>query len=229
MRVAAAVCCPDGKRSGAVLDWLGGLATVRSIITVEHRRQVAFAENLAVQRFLRTDLDALWFVANDLVPYKDTARVLEVDADIALGWSFMISSGAQKGVYANVFRERADSCSYDSLAPSGFGMKPREVDAGGMHCALIRRRVFCDAMRLPRTYVDPDGAAAELADGAPDPYFRTVFAADGSVAMTDDFDFCRRAKRAGFSVAFHPLALSGHEQTDDIVERVMLAQQAASR
>lgn len=204
------LACPHGSVPGRLFDWLCRFLPARLgedlvIAQVDGESEVAHANNLLAARFLASDYARLWLVAADLVPYAATHSILDADADIATGLSYVeqVDPLDTEGYLAgpNFVRFDADSVwSWRQLGWAEIGDAPLQNTAGGMHCAVIRREVFA----LP---------GVELAPGA---WYRTHRDAAGRRTMSDDIDFCWRAMAAGASVVAYPGAVSGHLKTVDI-------------
>ncbi len=205
--ILVGLACPRGVEP-EVWDWLTRLLPARlghtlQIARVDGEAEIAWANNQLVQKLLRGDWTHLWFVAADMRPYPQTHTILEATADVAIGVSFVVEPDPLvpqfTHLWPNVSRSddglRFPPLKWDELADG-----PLDVDGGGMHCTLVRREVF----ESPR--VRTDGGA----------WFRTRRDAFDRRMLTDDADFCWRAKQAGFSVRAYPGALSGHVKTCDV-------------
>lgn len=210
-RTMIGLACPHGNVPGKLHDWLRRFLPARLgedlvIAQVDGESEVAYANNLLAAHFLRSDFDRLWLVAADLVPYPGTHTILDADADIAVGVSYVQQddpldpTGLLAGPNVVRFRDPADLWSWEQIPWSDIGTGPLPVGGGGMHCAVIRREVF-------------DLPGVEFAPGA---WFRTLRDDRGKRAMSDDVDFCHRAGLAGASVGAYPGALSGHLKHVDI-------------
>lgn len=232
-RVLIGLCLPSGSQSVELTDWIGALVRAAedasfpwefAVDHVARTTPVAYAENLMVGKFLAGDCDRLWLIPEDMEPHRASHRVLELDADVALSWTYILERDPETPLAARLVPNffRAEDETGSGFRPVEFAPDspvPFAVDAGGMHSCVIRRRVFCPEMELPRQWVDALGRPRYLSEddaGFAVPYFRTEYRPDGRVGRTDDFDFCWRAKQAGFTVAGHPGAPSGHVKTADV-------------
>ena len=233
-KVLIGLACPDGTLSAELQDYLavlghasesGQLPYEFAIARVDRQRPVAYAENLLVGKFLASGCDRLWLLAADAIPYPSTHRLLELDVDLALGWSWLFKpseAGQTLPTLArNVLREAdATGTAFSSVDFDPNSAEPLTGIVAGMHSAAIRRRVFdSPGMRLPADWTDSAGRPRRLSRDDPGyapPYFRTLYRPDGYVERTDDFDFCWRARQAGFSVALHPGSFSGHARLGDV-------------
>jgi hypothetical protein len=158
---------------------------------------VAYARNVIVRDFLGTDYDNLWFFDSDTEPWVESLdpRILvDVDADIVGGiypllrldpktmaFQFHYIAGNQKGLPLPMPKSDEMDCYFV-----------------GMGCTLIRRHVFEDPTMLLDDLSDPPA------------FFREVYRSSGDLQVTEDFDFCDRANKAGFTVKAHTGVKFGH-------------------
>jgi hypothetical protein len=93
----------------------------------------------------------------------------------------------------------------------------QEVDAVGFAAVLLSRKVMEDpAMRLPGFEVSRPWRGDTYKPVAPG-LFREVYGADGSVVVTEDIDFCIRAKAAGYKPIFAPAFMVGHRKRGNLL------------
>lgn len=208
--VMIGLACPHGNVPPRLHEWLrlhlpARLGEDLVIARIDGEAEVAYANNLLVEALLRSKYSRLWLVAADLVPYAETHTILDADADVACGVSYVRQADPDDptGCYVgpNVVRWLDESVwSWQQLPWELIGERPIEQVGGGMHCTVIRREVF----GLP---------GVELAPGA---WFRTLRDARGMRTLSDDTDFCHRVLAAGGRVTAYPRALSGHLKHVDI-------------
>lgn len=202
--VMIGLACPQGHVPPRLHAWLWQFLPARLgedlvIAQIDGEAEVAFANNLLGQRLIDSGYQRLWLVAADLVPYPETPTILEAGADVAIGLSYMLGPGDV--VLPNVGRcVDGAGLDWDTLVWSEIQSSPFDVDGGGSHCTIVHRRVLEDA-------------EMQLAPGA---WWRTLRDPRGRRVVTDDVDFCWRARRAGYIVRAYPGALSGHLKTCDI-------------
>lgn len=172
---------------------------------IDGARPADFARNHLVKKFLATDATRLFFIDSDVIPASNLLELLRVNADIVAG---LIPIWQGQPVLT--------SYNWDRRANKYVNVRGEEntvkfVDALATASMTIRREVFESAgMMLPKRYDDFDGTPKTLDDSDPPPYFREVRKPNGELAMTEDLDFCYRAKARGFSVAAHNGVISGH-------------------
>lgn len=138
---------------------------------------LSHARNLQVKRFLESDYDVLFIVDSDCVPPRTALKLIE---DLNLPILSIPHPAVKLG--ADGQEERA-LMMLDKV-PGGYrshfpveGLQ--EVDAVGCSGLAIKREVF---HRLK------------------EPYFRFLFDDHGFLIQGEDFDFCDRAKKAGFKI-----------------------------
>lgn len=87
--------------------------------------------------------------------------------------------------------------------------EPFDADYIGLDCAMIQRRVFEDERMLV----------------GPKRWFQTLYEGEyGQASMTDDTDFCERAKTLGYQITLDPRIECGHEKTLDLGRVVPIIQ-----
>lgn len=196
-------------------------------------KPVHYARNICVKRFLDGEYDKLWFMDADGAPTMDCMRILDVDADIALGlvpvWMPKGYNGAKVGsVVYNVYKWKNEAEKYLCHAPLIEG-EPEDVDAGGCAMMVIKRRVLEDErMRFPGGYEDICGTKRELGAGDAPAIFRSLEKPNGENLLGEDMDFCKRAGGLGYTIKYAPGAISGHRKVVDL-EAVMEFGQAMMR
>lgn len=153
---------------------------------------VVMGRNRTVATFVKGDWTHLLFVDDDVVlpPHAITALV-RCYADVAAGCYVFMRPDGNRIVPSLAVK------SGGHWAPAWFEGR-HEVDAAATGCMLIRREVF-DALGFPwfqwPMWLNEDG------------HFESI---------SDDIDFCRRAKAAGFSVVADGEIRCGHIKPVDI-------------
>lgn len=168
-----------------------------------YQAPIAYARNICVGRFLATDCDRLLFLDDDMAPPDDWPALFDSEADIVGGPCLILhyKDGAMnvRHVAGTSWGPRFRTCDVSHDGP---------VDVVGTGCMLIKRRVFeSPSMKLDGRFVDlyadlqagDDWKPGEGGHSIP-PYFRMGYAANGRLTYGEDYDFCWRAKLAGFSV-----------------------------
>jgi hypothetical protein len=153
------------------------------------------ARNKAVDLLLTTECTHLWFWGTDNLFDNSMLWVLDdPERDICGGAYFTYQDNNDPGdalkIVGGPFERGA--------------IPPREPFAGeyiGMDCAIIRRRVFED----PRMQLGEKR------------WFRTIYDGEwGRASVTEDSDFCQRARDAGYTIWVDPRPDVGHEKTLDL-------------
>ncbi len=198
----------------AHLNYDAGYPYKFSLVAPHSLLGYANMRNRCAKVFLDSPCSRLWFVDADTIFPADIFELPKVDADIVtLPYPFI-------GTMAPAV------CNYVDINDFSKGMLPIEfvdgvadVNGTGMGCTLIRRKVLEDpAMRYATTYITPDGKMGDLAD-EPDEapaIFRYWMKPNGQTLQGEDFDFCIRAKRLGYSVKIRGKSQCGHLKTVDL-------------
>jgi hypothetical protein len=164
---------------------------------------VSYARNTICDDFLKTDYDALWFFDYDCQPWKDSVEpteLLQVDADIVGGVYPLLQLDPVKQTMRFHYIVGDEKGHPMELPPEGVA----EVHYVGMGCTLIKRHVLQDRQML----LDPFANPVCL--------FREEYWPTGKLKMTEDFDFCDRAKKLGYSVKCHSGVKFGHVNSVDL-------------
>ena len=133
--------------------------------------------NRAVEEFLKTDATHMLSIEVDNVPEKNPLELLELDKDI-LGCPYPISMANEMYLTALKLTKNQQG-GYDGKPVTGKGLM--EVDAVCMGCTMISRRVL-ENMKYP---------------------FRSEYHENGKLKVGFDYNFCIRAKEAGWKVWTH--------------------------
>jgi len=196
-----------------------------SVAVASGIRGYAQMRNTCVKEFLESPCSRLWFVDDDVIPPLDKRlcgnkdgvfQLLDVDADIAIApYPFV-------GNFSPVYMHYEDPNTMEKMK-QGEGEGPvLDVTGVGMGCTIIKRRVLEDRrMWYPTSYKgveNPPKIHDQTGEtGALPPVFRFQFKPDGRALQGEDFDFCIRAKRLGYSIKFHSGLVCGHLKYVDIL------------
>jgi hypothetical protein len=163
-----------------------------------------YARNLMTKAFLKSGCERLWMIDGDMTPPDDWSRMLQVDADIVGGKCIGYWWNDDKILCLRLLAVRRVGGKHVTVLPQD----PEPiVDGCGTGSMLIHRRVFDHpGMRLSGAYTDAAGVTHDLWQQqdereAATPYWRNVYDAAGRRIVTDDYDFCFRARDLGFTVA----------------------------
>ena len=177
----------------------------------------AFARNTGAGNFLDSPCDRLWFMDNDTIPPDDIFSLPEVDGDIVtLPYPF---SGTMTPAIVNYRNIDDFSEGLEDVEPNSDGIA--DVKGTGMGCTIIRRSVLEDErMRLDTKYITGDGRIADEKDDkdAPPAIFRFLRRPSGRWELGEDYDFCIRAKRLGYTIRIRMKSICGHLKTVDLNE-----------
>jgi len=150
---------------------------------------VSYARNFCVSEFLKTDCRYLWFVDSDTIPPPNALELLlQPRVDMISGVTYTLKrdvDGLVKRV-AMTLRKAEGEVGYREYLGQGI----EEIDACGMSCCLIHRRVF-EAINPPWFTL-----------GNWDETYRS-----------EDFRFCQLVKKAGFKIYAHFGVVCGHQKT----------------
>jgi cellulose synthase/poly-beta-1,6-N-acetylglucosamine synthase-like glycosyltransferase len=143
-----------------------------------YQQPVAYARNICVDRFMKSQMTHLWFVDSDTIPPPDAlGSLLAADKDAVTGvvhsMSFDYASGNEWGRRFPVVMRHG--------RPVTDGRGVERVDSCGSACILLTRRVF-EAIPGPPWY--EQGSWGEAARG-------------------EDFQFCARMAEAGVELYAH--------------------------
>ena len=155
-----------------LVEWL---LRQKAIINLSNARPLAHNRNLIVDEFLKSETEHLLMVDSDIVPPVNVLDMIDNDVDICSAFA-RIPKGRELIPVGMVKNEDGYHHDYKHSAP---GL--HKVDAVGTGCILIRRNVF-EVMKKP--------------------YFQFVYNEDGFIANGEDFNFCDKAKEAGFDIYF---------------------------
>jgi hypothetical protein len=186
-----------------------------SFTAVTGMRGYAITRNQAVKRFLSTDCDRLWFFDDDILPVHALLDLPFIDADIVgaqYPWIGNFRPGMCNFVNDKNYKDGHQQPDFDAEtnpAPEVMGI--------GMGATIIRRRVLEDPqMRYEAEYETRDGQKHELSDKDAPPIFRLLLRPNGEIHLGEDFDFCIRARRLGYTVRTHYGIKCGHLKSIDL-------------
>lgn len=187
-----------------------GKKLVFSFRVINDYHPTEYARNVLVRDFLASNADSLWFIDSDTMPDDNWMKLFEVDADIVAG---VYPIGRQErgnrvlAVDWGLYNQSPDH-EYGWVALPLEAYKPGEVvecDAAATGCMVIKRHVIEHfAKDAPR---DKDNVPA---------VFQWPKEPSGRSICSDDFDFCKRAKEAGFKLKVCTDVRWGHLKFKDL-------------
>lgn len=209
-----------------------------SYVTFEGIKGYALARNMIAAYFLRhPHFERLWMIDDDIDPTSpECFEMLDVDADIVaprmpisqvvrnqnegtLQWSF-ISAAYRLGDLDDL-----NTMALAELPDTGVA----QVDAVGMGCTLIKRRVLEDPrMRDGTAFTRRDGSHHDTSeiDGPEIPsIFSYRTAPNGVCELGEDVDFCYRARKLGYTVAVYCDLVVGHLHQQDARDLYLIDRQ----
>lgn len=158
---------------------------------------IEWARNQCVMEFLKEPyFKKLWFVDADMIPPFNAFDLLDFDAPLVSGMTYIWSSERFDDdsnyhpplMKINAFDYRPDRDDFVSRLPSPDG-RTFECDATGAACLVIKREVMEDM---------------------PEPWFRTPRDPYGRTLRGEDMDFTFRCKQRGHRPLYIPRVQFGH-------------------
>lgn len=159
--------------------------------------QVYEARNLAVKTAIEENYDYLVFIDDDMiVPDNFIQRVKEEDKDIFCALSVDRKGENQVKVFKQVtYIDKQITFRYEHIKNEELGTGVVEIGATGMACTAIKREVF------KNIYDKCLGMAFE---------FRNQIVGETKLHLSEDIDFCDKAKRLGYKIFVDTSLLTGH-------------------
>jgi len=204
---------------------------VYSVGTVEGIRGYALARNNIAQQFLASECDILWMIDDDIAPEANAFDLLKSDADIVAPMmptlTYDYNMQTKKLNYTEEFAAfrfgDLNDLTTKAHAKDALGSGVVEVDAVGFGCTVIKGHVMRDRrMRESGTYLRQDGKVYELQETDPPPIFHSRMMPNGVCALSEDVDFCLRARKLGYSVKLDTNIEVGHKKSLDILPLLMI-------
>ena len=146
---------------------------VKELFFSINSRSVEESRNFVASQFLKSDCDYLLSMDDDVVPLKNPLDLVKLDLDI-IGLPVPVVRG--KGISYGAYQEKEGK--YPDY-PKKEGLQ--EVDAISGGCMLIARRVLENL----------------------DKPFSALYNEQGLWALSEDLNFCKRAKEKGFKIFAH--------------------------
>lgn len=195
-----------------------------SFVVVAFSTPTETARNEVVKKFLDLpDADVLWFVDSDAMPAANSIKVCEAmlrpDVDVAGVMTPFLSGKLDKAFQYNIYKWNEERSSFNPLLPQADSCGLIEVDGMGTPGMAIKRAVLEDRRMWCG---DRD---AKYGANCP-PVFRWVRASTGHTIMTDDLDFCMRARQLGYRLWADTRVRWGHIKEVDIMYMLNIASTA---
>lgn len=173
-----------------------------------------YARNCAIRDVFENERIAkVWFLDSDTIPDVDTLKLLRTKGDIVSGL-YNIIYRKDDGLLWPVSSAYATvQGGWTPVEAVGSGVS--EVDAVGMGCMIIDRKVLLDE----RMWLDnPDSAYVGKKKSVEHILFRHSYNPDGSMATGEDIGFCERAKSLGYRILVDSSVWVGHLKEFNLLE-----------
>ncbi len=202
-----------------------------SVSTAEGVNGFALVRNSIAQQFMKSGADILWMIDDDIAPQPDAFGLLLADADIVAPLMPMLQYNMDCQKRGLVFVEEYVAFRFGDLSDMATkqyakpvpGTGVVEVDAVGFGCVVIQGKVLKDERLLESgRFERPDGKVYDLVQDEPPPLFHYRTMPNGACALSEDVDFCLRAKRLGYTVKVDTSIEVGHKKTLDILPLLMI-------
>ena len=195
-------CVLEGLKPGG--QWVYSFRIVNDYFPTE------YARNVLCRHFLESDAQYMWFIDSDTMPDENSFKLFDVDADIVAG---VYPIGRQErgnrvlAVDWGMYQKSPEHENGWLALPLEAYQKGEviDVDAVATGCMVIKRKVI---EHFAKT-------AEKDADGTPAIFFWPKVCTGKSIC-SDDFDFCKRAKAAGFEIKVHTSVRWGHLKFKDL-------------
>lgn len=184
---------------------------------VQNYKPADYARNKIVSDFLSDgSFSRLWFIDSDILPKKECMKLLISEDDI-VGGTYDIWGGYKKEEPV-----RATRTAYvDGVEQKGWIPVPvpadgfYNVDAIGTGMMIIRKRVLADE----RMWIGGEKGAV----------FQNIYGPMRNIEISEDLDFCRRAKSFGYTVVAHGAINVGHVKTVNVADIVAYAETESAK
>ena len=175
-----------------------------------------YARNVCVNDILADPtLSRLWFIDADIMPKKECFLILGARDDIAGGTYELWGADAKDkpvGATTTAYIECETGGWYPASVPGdGF----YEVGAIGTGMMMIRRRVLEDE----RMWIGGERGAV----------FQNIYGPMKNIKVSEDLDFCRRARTLGYTVVAHGGIKVGHVKTVNVDDIVAFAERESAK
>lgn len=184
---------------------------------IQNYKPADYARNKIVSDFLKDEsFSRLWFIDSDILPKKECMKLLISDDDI-VGGTYDIWGSCQKDKAIRPTQTAyLDGINQDGWIPvpvpaDGF----YNVDALGTGMMIIKRRVLADS----RMWIGGTEGAV----------FQNLYGPMRNIEITEDLDFCRRAKALGYTVVAHGAIKVGHVKTVNVADIVTYAETESAK
>lgn len=177
---------------------------------IQNYKPVDYARNVMVKHFLASRDTRLWMIDSDIAPSVDSYKILGTDGDIVSGkydiWGSPDAGGEIHCAPTSYVWEPSKAMWRTVFVPEGVNMK---ADAAGTGFMVIKRHVLEDK----RMWLSEDGSDYT-------PLFRNIYGPSGRIRISEDMDFCQRARNLGYSLVINGSIHVGHLKTVSVKDIV---------
>jgi hypothetical protein len=170
-------------------------------------RPVHMARNRAVEHFIKSGFDKMWFIDDDMIPSPSSLQLLTMPGDITTGIAYRINEH-KLSTCQNVAAARDPENKQFGGIVIFPDTKPAlyEIDSSGTGYLVIDGKVLRDErMQFKRE------------DGTPY-WFRSQETPDGHTIQSEDIDFTWRAKCLGYRILANSGVKVGHVKEVDLMQ-----------
>ena len=149
--------------------------------------------NLLVKKFLQTKCDYILFCDSDIVPPMNILEMIKDDKDIVAPVNFTFKNG---DLVPLMLKKNKQGYEIDKKAIDNKNYLV-EVEATGLGCILIKQEVFNKLKK---------------------PCFQYILDEDGLIKRGEDFNFCGKARKAGYKIYVDKRFMTNHFSTVNLKE-----------
>lgn len=194
---------------------------------MQNESLITRARNSMAYDFLQSDATHLMFIDADITfNSADIVRMVQADKDIICGlypkkeinWK-LVHDAVQKGVHYQDLGNYTGSFVVNLIGgaseQAGNVYEPMEIDNGGTGFMLIKRSVFETLQPTVPKYTNDMILIAEKDPQKKiiDEFFATSIDEESNRLLSEDYHFCKIARKAGFKVYAAPWAQLTHSGT----------------
>ena len=134
--------------------------------------------NLLVKNFLEKGFDYILFIDSDVVPPLNIMNMVEDGKDVVSAVNYIWSKFGT--VLPLIMKESEDKTGYKfHIDAAGSKENIVEVEGVGTGCLLVKREVFLKIQK---------------------PYFEFSYDKDGLMSCSEDYNFCKKCRKAGYKI-----------------------------
>lgn len=165
------------------------------IIGCERGHDIAHNRNKLVERFLKTNIEWIFFIDTDTVPPLNALDMTKHKLDICSGYYYQWIEKS-KQLVPLIFKRVENKYRCDPGRPTKI-KNVVEADGAGAGCLLINRKVFTGIER---------------------PYFLTPYDEKGFTTCTEDIYFFRKIIEEGYKLHIDTSIVASHVKTVNLTD-----------